>query len=121
MPVTLQELTDRAVAEQFIVYGIGLRSRSTVRRLGRTAPRADPEPGLRDLATESGGGYFLLDDDSNLGATFARVADELHRQYLIGYALPEEDGKQHRVEVRVHEPDLTVRARKGYLAPDSRR
>jgi VWFA-related protein len=117
LPVTLEEVTERAVEEQFIVYGIGLRSSSTGSRPGHTAPRDDPDPRLHQLAAESGGGYFLLEDDSNLGPTFARVADELHGQYLIGYALPEEDGKRHRVEVRVNPPDLTVRSRKSYIAP----
>jgi hypothetical protein len=74
---------------------------------------------LEALAADSGGGYFLLENDSNLGPTFARVADELHQQYLIGYTLPEEDGKRHRVEVRVNPSDVAVRARKSYLAPRS--
>jgi VWFA-related protein len=117
IPVTIEDVTERAVAEQFIIYGIGLRSSSTVRRRGLAAPRADPDPGLHALAAESGGGYFLLEDDSNLRPAFTRVADELHRQYLIGYTLPDEDGKRHRVEVRVNPPDLTVRARKSYIAP----
>ena len=117
LPVTLEEVTQRAVEEQFIVYGIGLRSSSTVRRLGLTAPRTDPDPSLHALAVESGGAYMLLEDKSALAPAFARVADELHRQYLIGYPLPDEDGKRHRVEVRVKAPRLTVRARKSYIAP----
>lgn len=119
IPITLEEVTERAVAEQFIVYGIALRSWSTVRRQGRAAPRSAPDPRLYDLAAESGGGYFLLNDDAELGPTFARVADELHQQYLIGYALPDADGERHRVEVRVNQPDLTVRTRKSYTAPGS--
>jgi VWFA-related protein len=121
LPVTLEEVTERAIADQFIIYAIALRSRSTVRRAGRTAPPSDPDPSLLALAAETGGGYFLLDDDRRLGVTFARVADELHRQYLIGYALPKADGEPHVVEVRVHPPDLTVRARKSYIAPKFRR
>jgi VWFA-related protein len=119
LPITVEELTERAVAEQFVVYGIGLRSWSTVRRQGRAAPRSAPDPRLHGLASESGGGYFLLNDGSDLGPTFARVADELHRQYLIGYELPEADGERHTVDVRVNPSDLTVRARKSYLAPKS--
>ena len=37
----------------------------------------------------------------DLGVAFARVADELHRQYLIGFAPLELDGKVHDIEVRV--------------------
>jgi VWFA-related protein len=121
LPVTLEEVTARAIADQFIVYGIALRSRSTVQGHGRTSPPSHPDPSLRALAAETGGGYFLLDDDRHLGTTFARVADELHRQYLIGYALPAADGGRHVVEVRVNSPALTVRARKSYVAPRSSR
>ena len=38
---------------------------------------------------------------ADLAATFARVADELRRQYVIGFSPAELDGKLHRVEVRV--------------------
>jgi hypothetical protein len=51
-----------------------------------------------------------------LRATFARVADELHRQYLLAFAAPVLDGTMHTLEVRVRNPDLTVRSRKSYLA-----
>ena len=51
-----------------------------------------------------------------LAATFARVADELHRQYLIGFEPTKLDGKMHKLEVRVKKPDAKVRARKEYLA-----
>jgi len=58
-----------------------------------------------------------LQAQDDLSATFARVADELHRQYEIGYRVPSLDGKVHTIEVRVTRPGLTVRARRGYLAP----
>jgi hypothetical protein len=48
---------------------------------------------------------------------FARVADELHRQYLIGFRPPEADGKPHAIDVRVNLPGAVVRARRGYQAP----
>ena len=86
------------------------------------APPADPcagskpDPALRELATESGGGYFELRHAEQLGSTFARVADELHQQYLLGFSPAALDGKIHTLEVRVREAGLTVRARKSYLA-----
>jgi Ca-activated chloride channel family protein len=118
MPVTLEEILLRAQEDQFIVYAIGMRSYSVVRRPGRPPPpRSEPDPGLRALAAESGGGYVELDETIALGPAFARVADELHRQYLVGYVLPEADGRPHEVEVRVNRPGLTVRARRSYVAP----
>jgi hypothetical protein len=69
------------------------------------------------LSHESGGGYFELDPSQDLGAVFARVADELHRQYLVGFPPPETDGALHQLDVRVRGPGMTPRARRSYLAP----
>jgi len=53
----------------------------------------------------------------DLAAAFARVADELHSQYLIGFLPPARDGKAHDIEVRVALKDTKPRARKSYVAP----
>jgi hypothetical protein len=45
------------------------------------------------------------------------VIDELHSQYLLGYAPPKSDGKTHRIDVKVQRPDVKPRARKTYRAP----
>lgn len=76
-----------------------------------------PDPGLARVAQDTGGGYFELRASEDLGEAFARVADELHRQYLIGYAVPERDGKVHKIDVRVSTRGLSPRARKDYVAP----
>ena len=45
-------------------------------------------------------------------------ADELHRQYLLGYKMPDRDGRQHQIDVRIKgRTGLDVHARKGYFAP----
>lgn len=85
----------------------------------------EPDSGLREVAEASGGGYFELsvtgddspDTSANLGALFAKVADELHRQYLIGFVPPDSDGRVHRIGVRVKDPAVQVRARQSYRAP----
>lgn len=81
---------------------------------GCTASKPDPD--LRELATVGGGGYFELHGTDDLGSTFARVADELHHQYLIGFNPSVLDGKTHTLEVRVQRQALRVRARGSYLA-----
>ncbi len=79
--------------------------------------KSAPDPELRELADEVGGGYFELDeDDDHLAATFARVADELHHQYVLAFTAPVLDGTMHSIDVRVSDPQLTVRARKSYMA-----
>jgi Ca-activated chloride channel family protein len=118
--VTERDVIARAQAEEFMVYGVGLWSRGGgYGPVMRTMP---PDPGLRTLAEESGGGYFELTNANDLTATFTRVADELHHQYLLGFPPSRADGKLHRLDVRVRRPSMVVRARKSYVAPgpDSR-
>ena len=115
---------DRARENDVMVYAIGMRSRS-----GRPATpqgpgglqallTADlPDPGLARVAEESGGGYAEIRFGQDLGAAFAGVADELHSQYLLGFAPPKRDGKMHDIDVRVTERGLKPRARKSYVAP----
>jgi hypothetical protein len=52
----------------------------------------------------------------DLSATFTRVADELHRQYLIGFEPAKLDDKMHKIELKVKKPGMKVRARKEYFA-----
>ncbi len=75
-----------------------------------------PDPNLKRLADESGGRYFYLDPEQDLGSLFARIADELHRQYWLGFVPAKLDGNVHKLEVRVMRPGLTVRARRSYVA-----
>ncbi len=75
-----------------------------------------PDPDLKVLANEGGGGYFELRRTDDLTATFARIADELHHQYLLAYTVPAFDGKTHTIDVRAKQKNLAVRARKSYVA-----
>jgi VWFA-related protein len=84
---------------------------------GGRPPVADhPDEGLPKIAGATGGGYFELTTTKDLAATFARVADELHRQYALGFTPEKLDGKMHSLEVKVAGDGRTVRARKSYLA-----
>jgi VWFA-related protein len=116
------EVIDRAQREETMIYGVGLRSRSAPRanpRMFNMGALVDdlPDPGLSTLALDTGGGYFEIKASDDLGATFTRVVDELHSQYLLGFAPPAHDGKRHKVEVRLGPGDLKARARKNYVAP----
>ena len=84
---------------------------------GGRRPVADhPDDGLPKIAAATGGGYFELTTVTDLAATFARVADELHHQYALGFTPDKLDGKMHSLEVKVVGEGRTVRARKSYLA-----
>jgi Ca-activated chloride channel family protein len=103
----------RAQAEDFMVYGIGFRSHV----LGTITK---PDPGLKKLATETGGGYFELKTGDELNSTFSRVADELHRQYVLGFSPAVLDGKVHKLNVVVKRTGMTARARQSYVAAPSK-
>ena len=75
-----------------------------------------PDPGLPTIAAETGGGYFELRRSEDLAATFARVAEELHHQYALGFEPAKLDNKTHKLEVKVRKPRMKVRARKNYVA-----
>ncbi|MFB3854403.1 MAG: VWA domain-containing protein [Vicinamibacterales bacterium] len=113
----LGDVLRRARDEEVMVYAIGLRSDYFD---GRRKVQTRPDPGLRRLAQETGGGYFELEREDDLGSTFTRVAQELHSQYLLGFSPPVLDGKVHEVEVRVKQPGTTARARRSYVADASR-
>jgi VWFA-related protein len=84
---------------------------------GGRPPVADhPDDGLPKIAAATGGGYFELTSTNDLAATFARVADELHHQYALGFAPDKLDGKMHALDVRVTGDGRVVRARRSYLA-----
>jgi Ca-activated chloride channel family protein len=122
--ISQAQVIDRARNEDVMVYGIGMRSRmSRQRPIGpgdlQAALIADlPDPGLGLVAEQTGGGYLEIRPNQDLGEAFARVADELHSQYLIGFAPPKRDGKVHDIDVRIpSQRSLKPRGRKNYVAP----
>ncbi len=114
--IGLGKVIDRARADEVMVYAIGLESNYFN---GQRMVRSRPDSGLRKIADETGGGYFELTKTSDLAPTFTRVAQELHSQYVLGFAPTLLDNKVHKLVVRVKQPGMTARARRRYLAaPD---
>jgi Ca-activated chloride channel family protein len=124
-PSSQADAIDRARDEDVMIYGIGMRSRSSRPPQAGGGPgslqamlMADmPDPGLARVAEETGGGYTEIRFGQDLGAAFAAVADELHTQYLLAFAPPARDGKAHDISVRLTDRGLKPRARKSYIAP----
>ena len=102
---TAQEALERARASDVLVYPIAL---------GRTRPQA-----FAELASLTGGRSFHVRDARQLPDTLQTIAAELRNQYLIGYspAKPPVPGSNEwrSIAVTVSRPDVTVRARDGYL------
>jgi Ca-activated chloride channel family protein len=88
-----------------IVYAVGAR--------GREGLEAHD---LTGLARTTGGWYLELKPTDDVATAAQRIADELHRQYVLGFSPRALDDKRHRLEVRVNRPGLTVRARRSYFA-----
>ncbi len=142
---SLKDVMKRAEEENVMVYAIGLAGQGSMpAQAGRGDPRnrgginpgaigglggrglggysgkqpqlEQPDEGLPKIAAATGGGYFELTSPSALASTFAKVADELHHQYALGFTPEKLDGKMHDLTLHMSLPDLTARTRKRYLA-----
>ncbi len=72
---------------------------------------------LRQITDDTGGRTEVVRDFSDLAGATARIADELSKQYYLGYPSPgTKDGRWHAIRVDVRDRSLTVRARRGYMA-----
>jgi Ca-activated chloride channel homolog len=108
----------RAQSDDVMVYAIGLRNRYRGGPNGSWV-ESRPDRYLKKMTDQTGGGYFELTRTTELNSTFSRVADELHRQYLMAISPAAMDGKVHKLDVRVKVPGMTVRARKTYTASNA--
>jgi Ca-activated chloride channel family protein len=103
---------------------------------GRTQPRYPPigggggttnwprSPGervnadaLRQITDDTGGRTEIVRGFEGLDSATARIADELSKQYFLGYTSSvNKDGRWHSIRVTVRDRNMTVRARRGYVA-----
>jgi Ca-activated chloride channel homolog len=107
------KVMDRARTKDVMVYAIGLENEYFN---GQQRVRSAPDRGLKKLAEDTGGGFFLLKRTTELSETFTRVAQELHSQYVLGFSPEALDGKVHKLDVRVKKAGMNARARKTYVA-----
>src|SRR5205814_4539028 len=96
---------------------------------------------LHALATKTGGRLYQANDSTQLAQAFTRIAEELRRQYSLGYyptpasqtaESPSQNGQvtsgsgsaaangeRRQIRVRVRQPNLAVRARDSYVRSSS--
>jgi Ca-activated chloride channel family protein len=103
---SVREVAARAERNGVLVYAIGVESMSGCR---------DGE--LKTLARNTGGESFRMKDGESLTPLFARIAEELHSQYLLGFVPRVRNGVAGRIDVRMKRRGLEVRARRTYAAP----
>jgi Ca-activated chloride channel family protein len=72
---------------------------------------------LHELADRTAGRLYQADTTSNLATAFGNVAEELRRQYSLGYypKSPAQAGQRRSIKVRTNQPNLAVRARDSYI------
>jgi Ca-activated chloride channel family protein len=73
---------------------------------------------MAGIAQKTGGRHYRVEDIADLKKTFGEVADELRRQYSLGYypRIPLTKGQRRQIRVSIRRPGLAVRARDSYLA-----
>jgi len=110
LPKAAQDLLARGAASQ-------------VRYAGRGSSPAEHEKGrqyLAALAQYSGGRAFEAVDLKNIEAAFSGVAEELRRQYSVGYYSNKEGqpGDRKQIKIQVLRPGSLVRSKTTYVVKD---
>jgi len=94
-----------------LVYAIAIDSADA-----RESTRVNPEA-LRELTSLTGGYTEVVRTAADLGPATARIADELNKQYTLGYSSSRPpDGTWRAIRVRVRNGEYFARARRGYYA-----
>jgi Mg-chelatase subunit ChlD len=89
---------------------------STRRRMPASDDRVNAHA-LREITDDSGGRTEIVRSARDLDPATASIADELSRQYYLGYSsTTEKDGRWHTIRVETRDKSLRVRARRGYIA-----
>lgn len=118
---TVAEIKSATRESEVQVYSMGIFDPVDQRK--RTPEEKNGPRLLGELAEESGGQYFSVDDLDGLPAIAAQIGEQLRSQYLLGYspANPDRDGKYRQIKVTLAHPAQTaaldVRYRRGYYAP----
>jgi VWFA-related protein len=103
------------------VYAIGIFEPLATR--GRTVEEMAGPGLLSELAEQTGGRHFPVDNVNELPDVAAKIGIELRNQYVIGYSPSnqERDGKYRRITVKLVQPKglppLRPTYRQGYYAP----
>ena len=94
-----------------------------VYRIRKGQSAAEYETGkeyLETLATNSGGRIFEADSIQNLETSFAGIAEELRRQYSVGYYAEKagQPGERKRIKILVSRPNVVTRSKTSYIVHD---
>lgn len=105
------------------------RGRGTILGLPLPGPGGTGVPGTRPgdykravdylhaLSNATGGRFYSGDTMFGIGQAFSWIAEELSRQYSLGYypRAQGSNGQRRTIKVRVNEPELVVKSRDSYI------
>ena len=102
--LTPEGALDSVKRSDMVVYGV-------------TARGPEESKFLQDLSEVTGGATLRIESTKDLSAAFVKILDEFRQRYLISYSPTgvASDG-WHRLDVRVKNRRVTVKARAGYQA-----
>lgn len=102
-----------AIAANATIYTVDMSSPETPLN-----ERIKSQEALKTLASKSGGRFVATPGGLALRDAFLSIANELGNQYTITYqpANTSKDGKWRSIELKLDDPGLLVRTRKGYHA-----
>ena len=109
--VSLRQAADIVRRFEPLVYAIAIDSEQAA-----PSARVNPES-LREITSTSGGYTEVVRTSADLGPATERIANELNKQYTLGYVPSKPaDGTWRGIRVRVKNRDYFTRARRGYYA-----
>ncbi|MCX6595498.1 MAG: VWA domain-containing protein [Acidobacteria bacterium] len=103
------------------IYAIGIFE--PIHARGRSAEELSGPGLLNEMAEQTGGRHFAVENLNELPDIAAKIGIELRNQYVIGYSPSNQmrDGKYRRVQVKLNQPrglpPLRPFWRQGYYAP----
>jgi Ca-activated chloride channel family protein len=118
---TAREVKKRVREADVQIYSIGIME--TYFGRSRTPEEMEGPALLDEIADQTGGRLFEVNDLNELPDIASKVGLALRNQYMLGYAptVVKRDGKYHRVQVKIARPKgvppLRASFRSGYFAP----
>jgi Ca-activated chloride channel family protein len=72
---------------------------------------------LHELSDVTGGRFYSGDSMFGISQAFTWIAEELGRQYSLGYypSTPGKEGERRQIKVKTTQPDLVVKSRDSYI------